>query len=77
MTTISCGSTSMRPNSVAKRRRPLLRHDQQLAVGIVEKAIGHRPVRRVQMDAAAGHGRRISVARHGDQSIDEIGRRVR
>ena len=52
---------------------PLLRDDEELAVGIVEKAIGHRRVCGVHVDAAAALRRGISVAGHGDESVDKIG----
>ena len=64
----------MRPNSVAKQQPPLLRHDQQLAVGVVEEAAAHRPVRGVDVDRAAGAAGGIAVARHRHQAVDEIDR---
>ncbi len=54
----------------------LLRHDQQLAVGVVEEAALHRAVGGVDMDAAAGLRRRAAVAGHREQAIDEIRRRA-
>ena len=51
---------------------PLLRHDQQLAVGVREEPIGHRPVRGVDVDAAAALRLGIAVAGHRDQALDEV-----
>ena len=51
----------------------LLRHDQQLAVGVVKRALGHRAIRRVQMHARAGLRVRIAIARHRDQAFDKVG----
>jgi hypothetical protein len=52
----------------------LLRHDQQFAVGIVEVAPLHRPVRRIDVNTDAGLRGRTAIARHGEQAVDEIGR---
>jgi hypothetical protein len=35
----------------AHAQSPLLRHDQQLAIGIHEEPIGHRAIGRIQVDA--------------------------
>jgi hypothetical protein len=51
-----------------------LRHDQQLAVGVVEKPSLHRTVCRIDMDAdAALHGG-TAIAGHRHQAIDKIRR---
>ena len=55
ITAISCGATSRRPSSVSETQRPLLRHDQKLAVGVVEEAVGHRAVGGVKVNGQAGH----------------------
>ena len=55
----------------------LLRHDQQFAVGVVEKAPLHRAVRGIDVNADAGLRRRAAIAGHGEQAVDEIGRRGR
>lgn len=51
----------------------LLQHDQQFAVGAVERAIGHRAVRGIDMARAANLGVWVAVARHGDQTVKEVG----
>src|SRR4249919_647416 len=55
----------------------LLRHDQEFAVGVVEEAVLHRLVRRVQVDADAALRAGRTVAGHGEQPVDEIDRRPR
>jgi len=55
----------------------LLRHDQQLAIGVVEEAALHVAVGRVQVDADADARRCGAIAGHGEQAIDEIGRCIR
>ena len=77
ITAISCGSTSMMPSSVAMRQAALLRHDQQLAVGAVEKAVGHRRGWRRRCGCHALVPRRRAVAGDGKQAVDEIRRRLR
>ena len=53
----------------------VLRHDQQLAVGVVEEAPLHRAVGGVEMDRRAGLRMRVAVAGHRHQAVDEVGRR--
>ncbi len=55
----------------------LLRHDQQLAVGIVEVASAHRPIASVLMDADARLRGDVAVARDREQPVDEIRGRLR
>ena len=55
----------------------LLRHDQQFAVGIVEITPIHVAIGRVQVHADAGTRFGTAVAGHGEQAVDEVGRRGR
>src|SRR5690554_90689 len=50
-----------------------LRHDQHLAVGVIEAALVHRTIGYVQADADAELVVAIAVARPGVHAIDEIG----
>ena len=52
----------------------LLRHDQQLTVGIVKVTTGHIAIGRVQMNADTRLPRRTAVASHGEQAVEKIGR---
>ena len=56
---------------------PLLRDDQQLAIGVVEVAPLHRPVGGVQVDADAVLAFRPAVPGHRVQAVDEVRRRLR
>ncbi len=58
-------------------QRALLRHDEELAVGIVEKAVRHRAVGRVEVDREPRHRLGAAVACHGHHAVDEIGGRIR
>src|SRR5262249_37413050 len=58
-------------------QRALLRYEQQLAIRVVEEALLHRAIAGVHMDADPGLHRRVAVAGHGDEAIDEIGGRLR
>ena len=70
------GRRDLEPAELGAKPQPaLLRHDQKLAVGVVEIAVAHRPVRRVQVDAAALHRDGASVAAHRDPAVDEVDRR--
>ena len=60
---MSPGSASILPSSVKKRMRPLLRHDQQLAVGVVEIVALHRLGDEIDVRGHAGLG--VDVARRG------------
>ncbi len=52
----------------------LLRHDQQLAVGVVEHPVDHRAVGQVQVRGHAGLGGHVAVAADRHQAVDEVGR---
>ena len=52
----------------------LLRHDQHLAVGIVEAAVGHRAIGGIEMHRHADLRRHIAVAAERHDAFDEIGR---
>src|SRR3954471_21602549 len=56
-----------------KPKTSLLRHDQQLAVCIVEEAVLHRTVRHEEMNTAAGLRNRIAITGQRSEAIDEIG----
>ncbi len=73
MTTISPGAASMTPSSVKKRTQPSLRHDQHLAVGIVEDALAHRAIGGVKVHGHAELRRDIAVAAERDHALDEVG----
>src|SRR5882757_1618668 len=60
-----------------ERKPALLRHDQQFAVGIVESACGHRPVRAIDVDATSALPMRIAIAPHRNEALDEIRRLTR
>src|ERR1700677_2367589 len=51
----------------------LLREDEELAVGVVEDAVGHGGVGGVEVDAAAVVGGGVAVASERDQAFDEVG----
>jgi hypothetical protein len=53
----------------------LLRHDQQLAVGVLEHPVDHRAVGQVEVRGHAGLGRDVAVAADRHQAVDEVGRR--
>jgi hypothetical protein len=53
----------------------LLRHDQQLAIGVVEEPAVHVAVGRVQVDADARLRHRSAIAGQREQAVDEIHRR--
>ena len=63
ITQISPGSASILPNSVKNAERILLRHDQQLAVGVVEVLVLHRL--RDEIDVRGHAGLRVDVAGGG------------
>ena len=71
ITTISPGSTSMRPNSVTKRRLPCCGHEHHLAVGIVEMLIDHRLGDEIDMRGHAGLGVGVACGRHGLHALQE------
>src|SRR4249919_669462 len=50
----------------------LLRHDQELRIGVVEEAIHHVAVGRIQVDAHAVLPRGGSVAGHREEAFDEV-----
>jgi hypothetical protein len=52
----------------------LLRHDQQLAVGVLEHPVDHRAVGQVEVRGHAGLGGHVAVAADRDQAVDEVGR---
>ena len=54
-----------------------LRHEQHLAVRVVEAAVLHRPVDDVKVRRTASLPARITVAGHRDDALDEIGRCLR
>ncbi|KAG1450372.1 hypothetical protein G6F57_016420 [Rhizopus arrhizus] len=58
-------------------QRAQLGHDQQLAIGVVEIAADHVAVGRVQMDAHTRVRIGRTVATHGVQAFDEVGRQLR
>ena len=57
-------------------RAPLLRHEQQFAIGVVEIARLHRRVGGVNMHRHAGLRGRVAAARDRHQALDEIGGRL-
>ncbi|MNM86767.1 hypothetical protein D3C81_989290 [compost metagenome] len=59
------------------QQAPLLRHDQHLAVGVVEEAVMHRLVGQVQVDAATGHRFRAAITGHRHDAVDKVGRHGR
>ena len=60
-----------------KARTALLRHDQHLAVGIVEAAVGHRSIGGIEMHRHADLRRHITVAAERHDAFDKIGRLAR
>ena len=58
----------------AQQQAALLRHDQQLAVGVVEDAVGHRAVGAIDVDADAAACAGVAVAADRHQAVDEVGR---
>src|SRR5690349_10473604 len=50
----------------------LFGHDQHLAVGIVEIAVSHAFVEGIDVNADAGLGERIAIARDRGDAVDEI-----
>ena len=57
-----------------QRQRARLRNDQQLAVGVVEKPVGHRPIGGVDVNGRPGLRGRVAIAAKGDDPVDEVGR---
>ncbi|MNS89852.1 hypothetical protein D3C72_1238770 [compost metagenome] len=55
---------------------PRLRHDQKLAVGGIEDAVGHRAVGDIEMDADTCAGISVAIAAIGGQTLDPVGRRL-
>src|SRR5258708_1244949 len=58
----------------AQQQPPLLRHDQEFAVGVVKYPVGHRAGGAVEMDADAAVRARVAVGADRRQALDEIGR---
>ena len=54
-------------------QRSQLRHNQQLAVGVIEETVLHRGVGRVEMNRDAGLHRRVAIAAERDDAVDEVG----
>ncbi len=76
ITAISPGA-DRQPAQLGGQRQPaLLRHDQQLAIGIPEHPL-HRPGGAVDVHRHAGAGLRVAVGQHRHQPGDEIRRRSR
>ena len=59
-----------------QRQSPVLRNDQQFAVGVPENAL-HCVIGAVNMHGDAGVGGRLAICQQRHQTGDEIGRRVR
>uniref|UniRef100_A0A0N4ZLE2 Glucosamine_iso domain-containing protein n=1 Tax=Parastrongyloides trichosuri TaxID=131310 RepID=A0A0N4ZLE2_PARTI len=57
--------------------RPLLRHDQQFAVGRIEDAVDHRAIGDIKVNAHPRAGIGATVAAIGGQPLDPVGRLVR
>ncbi|MNL25840.1 hypothetical protein D3C87_1473360 [compost metagenome] len=60
-----------------QQQAALLRHDQHLAIGVVEVAVLHRLVGQVQVDAATGHRFRAAITGHRHDAVDKVGRHGR
>ena len=71
MTQISPGSTSILPNSVKNSSEFVLRHDQQLGVGVVEILVLHRLGDEIDVRGHAGLGVDVAGSRHGAQAGEE------
>ncbi len=56
----------------AQRERALLRHDQQLAIGVVEEALAHVAVEGVDVHAATGLRRGIAIDGDRHQPSEEV-----
>ena len=76
MTQISPGATSQDAEFGSDVQAPLLRDEQQFAIGVVKVARLHGGVGGVEVHGHAGLRGRVAAAGNGYEAIDEIGGRL-
>ena len=73
-TQISPGSSSIDAHLGDEAHAALLRHDQQLAIGIEEMVVDHRAVGDIDMRRHADLAEHVAGRGHGAHAGDEVGR---